>query len=495
MSKNDREAILLRGYVSPNDTGIMGQTDSESIQNAVDTALALDIGKVVIPKYNRRIDAMGWEISKTILLDSNIRLVLDDCYLRMADGVYENFFRTANVFTPTGPRLERELTNIHIQGIGSPVLDGGNPNGLDEGNHTKNGRPHVGVNSPILFFNVRYFSVSNITIRDQRYWGMRFAYCKCGRIADIFICAHRDRSNQDGINLRNGCNHVVIENVYAQTGDDTIALSAIDMERKDRFNMVDPNQDSDIHDVVVRNISGCALIHPLVALRNHNGVRMYNVRIENIRDTDPLEPWMILCGANDEKYFHVQFSQIHDSGAKWTKGNFIEYKYGMIRIGDAGYYDTRPAQLGETFGITVRNAICTTSERAIVVGCALRDSNFSNIQGSAMCRCILGTAPVGIDGGPGIKLENVLLEKVLLRDSQAENATVVDFRNQREGDYVQDLCLRDVHTRNASHLLMVSGKAKIYLENIHNEHMTGESLWRQNGAQDSVILREKEATC
>ena len=41
--------IMERGYVSPNDAGIMAQTDSRSIQNAVNAALASGLGKVVIP--------------------------------------------------------------------------------------------------------------------------------------------------------------------------------------------------------------------------------------------------------------------------------------------------------------------------------------------------------------------------------------------------------------------------------------------------------------
>ena len=168
----DTQAFLLRGYVSPNDAGIMGDSDSESIQNAVDAALSCGIGKVVIPKYNARTKAFGWEIARTILLNSNLTIVLDDCYLRMADGVYENFFRTDNLFGENGPDCSRELEHIEILGQGHAVLDGGKPNGLTEETMLRDGRPHVTVNSPILFFNVRYFRVSNLSVINQRYWGM-----------------------------------------------------------------------------------------------------------------------------------------------------------------------------------------------------------------------------------------------------------------------------------------------------------------------------------
>ena len=78
----------------------------------------------------------------------------------------------------------------------------------------------------------------------------------------------------------------------------------------------------------------------------------------------------------------------------------------------------------------------------------------------------------------------------MIRDSQAEDATVVDFRNQRKGDYVRGLRLRDIHTRNAAHLLMVSGNVEATMENVVNENMTGEPVWQQNGCQDTVSCRE-----
>ena len=41
--------MLERGYVTPNDAGVMAETDSRSIQRAVEEALASGLGRVVIP--------------------------------------------------------------------------------------------------------------------------------------------------------------------------------------------------------------------------------------------------------------------------------------------------------------------------------------------------------------------------------------------------------------------------------------------------------------
>ena len=486
------EEFLRKGFVSPNDPGVMGEDDSTSIQNAINLALESGVGRVEIPRYNQRTGQLQWVFTKTVLLRSNLQVVLDNCYLYMADGVYEGFFRTDNMFREKGLYRDEEYTNIHILGKGTAVLDGGKPNGLDESTQMKNGLPHVVVNTPILFFNVRYFSVKNLTIRNQRYWGMRFAFCKCGHVSDISLFAIRDRSNQDGINLRNGCHHVQIENVYGQTGDDMIALSAIDIAREDRFNMYDPDQCPDIHDVIVRNISGCALVHPLVTIRNHDGAKVYNILIENIQDTDPLEPWLVISTAEGEKLFHtMHIASITDPTVVREMGMFREFKYGLIRIGDAGYFKKKPSTMGDASKITIRNAVCSTSDRAIVVGCTIRDSRFSGIRASGDCRCILGTSPVDMDGGPGVQLENVILEDALLENVAIADSTVLDFCNQREGDYIRGLQLRDIRARKADHLMMVSGEVQVRLDNVVCEELQGQRIWCQNET-DAVSITERE---
>lgn len=40
--------IMERGYFTPNDQGIMADSDSSSIQNAVDAALKTGLGRVVM---------------------------------------------------------------------------------------------------------------------------------------------------------------------------------------------------------------------------------------------------------------------------------------------------------------------------------------------------------------------------------------------------------------------------------------------------------------
>ena len=44
----------MNNYIIPNDIGIMAESDSESIQNAIDEVKKIGIDRVVIPRMNER---------------------------------------------------------------------------------------------------------------------------------------------------------------------------------------------------------------------------------------------------------------------------------------------------------------------------------------------------------------------------------------------------------------------------------------------------------
>ena len=103
----------MKSYVTPNDTDIIGISDSESIQNAVN--LAHELGaKVVIPRKNFRTGKGEWSITETILLPSDITIILDNCYIRQADGSFCNVFRNKNAGIIGKDAVDSEQKNIKI---------------------------------------------------------------------------------------------------------------------------------------------------------------------------------------------------------------------------------------------------------------------------------------------------------------------------------------------------------------------------------------------
>ena len=436
-----------RLYISPNDT--IGSTDSESIQNAVNLAAEKGIFKVVIPRINARTGESIWIIDRTIRLPSEMCVVLDNCLMQMADDVVGGFFCSDNLFTERGTVLEERMSGITIRGEGLAILDGGNPTALNEGTQKELGVP-VCLNTPIFFMNVEGFKVENISITNQRYWGMRFEFCAKGIIRDILFSVCQDRRNQDGINLRNGCHDILIENIHGQTGDDMIALSAIDTNTKKGFNIDYPliveGHDWDIHDVIIRNISGAAVRHPLVALRNHNGAKMYNIHIENISDTDFLRPAM------NDKF----------------------ERYALVCIGNNSYAGIRHSKMGETYNITVKDIHANYSSRAVYVQSTLRDSIISGVYAGGSCHAVMATTPDGwADAKSGVKLENVTLENVYFRPDSEKPSALLDFSVMREGDYINNLYLTNINMRGAGALMVIDDSCKKY--NIKRGHTNTDS--------------------
>ena len=103
-------------YITPNDENIMAKTDSESIQNAINEAKRSGFDKVVIPRMNMRTNKALWEIDKAVLLPDDIEIVLDNCYIRQADGCVDNVFRNENLKLSPHPDniIKKESKKIYL---------------------------------------------------------------------------------------------------------------------------------------------------------------------------------------------------------------------------------------------------------------------------------------------------------------------------------------------------------------------------------------------
>ena len=422
-------------FITPNDT--VREDDSASIQAAVDLARERGLNYVVIPRINARTGDARWVISRTVKLPSGMLVELWGCFMQMADGVVGGFFASDNLFTERALDLKERMYGIHIRGVGAVTLDGGRPTELNEETQVSLGTP-VRQNSPIFFINVERFSVENLRIAHQRYWGMRFEFCSRGEIRNIHFDVCRDRRNQDGINLRNGCHDILIENISGQTGDDMIALSALDHDKSlpfgPKYDVIVKGHDWDIHDVTIRNISGFAITHPLVALRNHNGAKIYNIHIENVRDTLGTRP-------------------AHEGERP---------RYALIHLGDWIYYAISQMKMGDLYNITVRDLYVNYSTAAVQVGGAVNNLRVSGVFASGACRDILSV--FGDNWGDdvyGAKIENMQIDSVIF-DAKVGESSVLNFAFMREGDYVKNLTVRNSTLIGVDRFATVHTKAECF---------------------------------
>ncbi len=350
-----------------NANDFMAASDNERIEAAL---AQMDNDRVlVIPPRVSAIEPERdyWLLDRAILIPENTTILLKNCTIKLSDRCRDNFFRTANCGMGIADPVR--IRNVHLRGEGLCTLQGADhpratgdsskllavpcpyetedlvqygdwipeerrtPEGIqfwDRHDHSYG----TDVNDPneshygdwrgigVLFANVENFSISGLRIVESHGWGISMEACANGRVERIEFDAcmskmidgmRMNMENQDGVNLRNGCHHIVVSDITGRTGDDIVALTAIagdeyrpggslrsthvmhsDWSRRER----------DIHDVIIRNVIGYSHLCISVRLLACN-THIYNVVIDGVIDTCPADVRhhsTVIIGQADSEY-------------------------------------------------------------------------------------------------------------------------------------------------------------------------------------------------
>jgi len=285
-----------------------------------------------------------WDITEPVRIPSNFTLVLENCHLRVATGVYSNIFQNENFNTDLGRTLAGADKNISIKGKGYAILDGNEDyNGLSERTQNKNGLPAIWHNNILNFGNVDGFSISGIQVRNQGWWALTFWCCRNGYLGNIDFCANDTRvdeegkihrglifskyeqtlvKNGDGIDLRCGCNNIFIENITGFNEDDTVALTALYGKYEKDFGCAE--LPTDICNITIKNIRAASYCS-IVRLLNQGGTKLHDILIDGVWDQCEHSP-------------------------------HLDHGCNAVKIGDLHPYGgSRHSTDDETYNITVKN--------------------------------------------------------------------------------------------------------------------------------------------
>ena len=352
-----------------------GADDSQTIQNAVDYAAEIGFGQVIIPRFNDRTSQPLWDLPRAVLLPSDMTIVLDNCHLRHADDTMDNLFRNRNMWTELGGTIEGEQHDIHIIGRGNAWVDGGKHNGIFEQHLRDDPDKYKSMlyQTPITFANVRRVEVRGIRFHETRYWALCFHCCCWGRVSDLHIENSGLYENQDGVNLRIGCEYFTIENITGWTGDDIVALTALP-EGRSKPHIV-KGKSVDIHDVTIRNIIGSSHGCGIVRMLCENGAREYNITIDGIKDTtQSISGTALLIGTSDT------------------------------------HFSDPPHRMTDFKNVVIRN-VTTCSQRAVSIGETCRDVLIENVT-------TYGPNQVGIRFYENFQCENLTIRNVTFRSQK-----------------------------------------------------------------------------
>ncbi|HPJ99849.1 MAG TPA: hypothetical protein PKW60_10220 [Candidatus Hydrogenedentes bacterium] len=292
-------------------------SDSERINQAV-AAAAASGRRVVIPRTNYAPDGPRdlWLLDSAILVQSGTTLELENCRIKLSDRCRDNFIRSANCglgITDIAP-----ISNVSIRGIGAAVLEGADhPRATGDsakilGERTYGTDANVADESQsgdwrnigILLAFVEQFSIENIRLVDSHAWAISLERCAYGIIRDIDFASTGYKTidgkketilNQDGLDLRQGCHDILIENLTGYTGDDLLALTNI-LRADATAGTIESTMVSaavnrgdgadDIRNITIRNLRGyCAGGHHIVRFLNASGLRIHDVILDGLIDT------------------------------------------------------------------------------------------------------------------------------------------------------------------------------------------------------------------
>ena len=355
-------------------------SDTERIQAAVDAAVGK---KVVIPKQNPRGGDI-WEIDRAITLPSHTTLILDGCTLQLTDASRDNMFRSANV--GEGIKDPGKLEDISIigrngatlRGADNPRSTGDSRRNLSTGDFSLSHNP--GWNSygtdagkeglkqrgdwrniMILLAYVDGVRMEGFRLENGHCWAISFERVLNADLTNLELYSPEVRVidgkrksvfNADGIDLREGCKHFNISNIKAVTGDDPIALSALqggkgesgDVNSTMVTSKPHTGPEDDIEDIHISNImTDCRG----VTIRSSDSAGIHHIYIDNLTSS-PIEgvtslsrPFVILLG-NTNYGNPADAYAIHDiyiSNVRGAGSDFIQVKSAIsdISVTDCTY--------------------------------------------------------------------------------------------------------------------------------------------------------------
>ena len=150
--------------------------------------------------------------------------------------------------------------------------------------------------------------------------------------------------NADGIDIRQGCNHITIENISGFTEDDTVAITALNGRLERNFSV--QGLPTDICNVTVTNVRSAAFCSN-VRLLNQGGISLHDILVDGVYDEASKSP-------------HI------DSGVY------------AVKLGDTRLYGERHSTEDETYNVTIRN-VYGGGKHALFIAGAVKNLTLDNI--------------------------------------------------------------------------------------------------------------------
>lgn len=343
----NRSGELASAEIHVDDFTVSGQTDSQIIKNCLRFAQSFKHRTIV---FDRR----DFHISESIMIPSDTTIIIDGVTVKQNDGVFDTMFRSDNMTMdanyPHGLAIDMtQCANIRIIGKNGAKISGcDNVNTSIITNPDKDWGTWGWKGILILITNCNNIEVAGLSLEKPHMWAVSFELCTNGYIHDLNF--NTTEINMDGVDLRYGCKHFMIDTITGKTFDDSVALtcSAVRNRQNSDYplgpNAVYPAQITQglisdmtddelaIEDVQVKNVLTGGSCRSAICYTNYGGIvrncvfdtledaedidnrvaifkayggneymakSISNIRVNNIKSNNVYRPVQILCDVDD----------------------------------------------------------------------------------------------------------------------------------------------------------------------------------------------------
>jgi hypothetical protein len=353
----DYEKFLLtetRQEFNPNN--YPGATQTLRVQAAMAAAKAL--GKPARLRLGR--DTVSapytstWLITQAVTIPTNVTLLLDNCLLKRADGIFDNVVRNDGI-VPNSADPNNTVTalnanqNIRLIGIGNAKLEGSTTPYAASPPGGGAAVPWVGDDfgwraSNVQFANVRGLEVAGFTSNYPSAWAItnshgveNFWYHDLNFISAV--------ANGDGIDMRNGCRNGRIERITGATSDDIVCVFA-----------AVPFADGTYYPML-----------PAGYASNPLGDDTYNIVIDTVTGSSSASiVRAFTSGAQGTSLHHITINNVHQIASN-------------SRCVEIGTFGTYTPGIGAVNNINVNNVTADIVANAVNITAVLEDCSFNNI--------------------------------------------------------------------------------------------------------------------
>ena len=240
--------------------------DTSAIQAAIDACAKQGGGTVRL--------IAGTYLSAPIVLKSNITLQLDKGATLLGSANHADYPPLVMFHLPDLQPLVSATNAVHVAITGEGVIDGNGESWWQEARAVRNAGV-LGAGHPrpklIIFDHCRHVRVEGVTIQNSPMWQLVPYYSDDVVIRNIRVLAPPRSPNTDAIDPFSS-SHVVIDHVFADVGDDNIAIKSGPINS--------PGPDDPTRDVT---ITDCTFMHGHgLSIGSEIAGGVQNVRAERI---------------------------------------------------------------------------------------------------------------------------------------------------------------------------------------------------------------------